>query len=126
MIDKKYHRFVKEPNRPSNLSDEWMVGKGATVNLFTDRHAYTIIGRTKKTLVLRRCHAILDKNWKPDFIPGGFAGHVTNNHEQTYSYKENEQGEIVTAYWSEKKKGFYVRKVMFVTPGRHEFYDFNF
>ena len=102
------------------------VGDGVTVTYWTDANAYTVIKRTAKTLTLQRDKAILDKNFKPDFIPGGFCAHCTNQNEQSYEYEKDENGEIVTAYWSEAKRGFYVDKSLRLIKGRHEFYDYNF
>ena len=106
--------------------DNAAIGDGVTVHFYTDAHAYTIIRRTAKTLTLRRCKATLDPNFKPNFIPGGFAGHVTNQSEQRYTYDEDENGSVRRANWSEKKHGFYVGRELSVSPGRHEFYDYNF
>lgn len=101
------------------------VGDGATVYYWTDANAYTIIKRTPQTLTLRRCKAILDPAFKPDFIPGGFFGTVVNQDEQTYTYEEDEDGQVITAHWSKKKHGFYWQG-LYVGAGRYEFYDYNF
>jgi hypothetical protein len=101
------------------------VGDGVTVNYWTDRHAYTVIKRTTKTLTLRRCKATISPSWKPEFYPGGFAGHTANNADQTYTYEEDENGSIVVVHWSEKKCGFFSGSLS-CSPGRREFYDFNF
>ncbi len=117
LIEEKYGDYFRENAQ---------VGEGATVHLWSDAHAYTIIRRTEKSLTLRRCKATLKKEFKPIFIPGGFAGTVINQYEQDYTYEEDENGEIVQAHWSQKKHGFYVKRCMYVTPGRREFYDYNF
>lgn len=101
-------------------------GDGVTVNLYTDRRAYTVISRTAKTLRIQRDKATLSKDYKPKFIPGGFAAHCTNNNDQKYDYERDPDGEIKTAYWSEVSGCFRVGGAMVVTPGRHEFYDYNF
>lgn len=102
------------------------VGEGATVHYYTDAEAYTIIARTPKTITLRRDKATLKKDYHPIRIPGGFAGHCINNEDQEYDYEEDPKGRVVTAYWSDRKKGFYVQSCLHVTPGRSEYYDFNF
>lgn len=81
--------------------DNAKVGDGATVYLWSDAHAYTIIKRTAKTLTLRRCKATLADDWKPEFIPGGFSVICTNNEDQRWNYEEDEDGEIVKAHWSD-------------------------
>lgn len=101
-------------------------GDGVTVNFYTDSHAYTVISRTAKTLRIQRDKATLAEDYKPEFIPGGFAAHCINNNAQHYDYKRDPDGDIKTAYWSETKCCFQVNGCLVVTPGRHEFYDYNF
>lgn len=104
---------------------ELEVGDGCTYHLWSDSHACTVIKRTPKTITIQRDKAIIDPNFKPDWIPGGFAAHCTNQDEQSYTYERDPKGEIVTARWSEKRGGFvYLDKI--ITVGRHEFYDYNF
>ncbi len=104
------------------------VGDGATLCLYSDRYACTVIKKTKCTLTLQRDKAIRDPNFKPEWIAGGFAGHCTNQDQQTYTYERNEKGELYVCHWSEKE-GRYRHGSdgsMKVIRGRHEFYDFNF
>lgn len=110
-----YHRYFR---------DHAEVGDGATVWLWSDAHAYTIIKRTPKTLTLRRCRASLADGWKPEFIPGGFSVICVNDADQRWQYEEDPDGQIVRAYWSDRY-GFRVDGCQ-VTPGRHEHYDYNF
>ena len=102
------------------------VGDGVTLHYYSDAEAYTIIKRTATTLTIQRDKATLDPNFKPEIIPGGFVGHCINQHEQTYTYEPDPNGRIYKAYWSEAKKGYYVSGCLHVTPGRHEYYDYNF
>lgn len=102
------------------------VGDGVTLNYYSDREAYTVIARTAKTLTIQRDVAKLDPNFKPVFIPGGFAGTVINQHEQTYAYERNENGSILKCYWSERGQRFFYNGCIGVSKGRHEFYDYNF
>lgn len=103
-------------------------GDGVTIHYYTDAHAGTVISRTKNKLVIRRDKATLDPNWKPEFIPGGFCAHCTNQSEQTYTYEPNPDGVIYTARWNDnkKRKGWYVDQSLRVSFGRREFYDYNF
>lgn len=121
----RYHDMVKSYNG-TYFRDAAEVGDGATVHYYSDSDAYTIIKRTAKTLTLRRCKAMLKPEFKPKWIPGGFVGHCTNQNEQEYDYEEDENGRTVKAYWSETKQGFYVEGCLYVTPGRREYYDYNF
>lgn len=108
---------------------EYQVGMGATVCLYTDAYACTIIKRTDKTLTLQRDTAtLLNKvnSGEADalkFSPGGFVGHTSG--KQRYSYETNPKGETYVAHWSEKK-GRFVTNIGRVSPGRNEHYDFNF
>lgn len=101
------------------------VGDGVTVHLYSDAEAYTIIKRTKNSLTLQRDKVTLKKGCKPDFIPGGFGAHCTNNEDLEYDYERDPNGSIITVRWSKKHGCFrYLNKT--VTAGRHEFYDYNF
>lgn len=102
------------------------VGDGVTICYWTDQHAGTVIHRTPQALTIRRDKAILDPDFKPDFVPGGFAGTVVNQDEQSYTYEQLDEGRTYKAHWSEKKQGFFVEGCLRVIRGRHEFYDYNF
>ena len=107
------------------MRDEIAVGDGATVCLWSDRNAYTVIKRTAKTLTLQRDRVTRDPEWKPDYIPGGFSVICLNNSEQRWLYESDPEGKVITAHWSQKKLGFYWQG-LHVIPGRCEFYDYNF
>lgn len=115
-IVESWHRMFK---------DECKVGDGATIHYYTDAHAYTIIKKTAKTLVMRRCKATLSSDFKPDFRPGGFLGTVVNQDEQSYTYEDDPEGQVIRAFWSEKE-GRYKYGPLYVSPNRHEFFDYNF
>ncbi len=101
------------------------VGDGITVNLWTDRHAYTVIRRTPKTITVQRDKTTLNPEFKPDIIVGGFAGHCTNQNEQTYTYEPDTNGSKLTLRFSEKQCAFtYLGNA--ISLGRHEFFDYNF
>lgn len=115
-IAEAYGRYFK---------DNVKVGDGATIHYWSDAHAGTVVKKTAKTLTIRQDKATLAEDWKPEFIPGGFAAHCINQNEQRWTYEPNENGCVYVAYWSEKKCGYYSHG-LHVTPGRHEFYDYNF
>lgn len=106
---------------PANVK----VGDGATMQLWSDAHAGTIVKVTKASITIQRDHAELDPNFKPEIVAGGFAGHCTNQSEQTYTYSPNPNGELVTFRWS-KKFGRYQNPTYKAYKGRNEFYDYNF
>lgn len=103
------------------------VGEGVTMHLYSDSHAGTIVKVTKATITVQRDNAIIDPNFKPKFIPGGFAGHCTNQNEQKYTYEQNPNAEMITFRWSNKYGMYRNDKIgMKVTKGRKEFYDYNY
>lgn len=115
-------RILTEVNR------EIGVGDGVTLCLYSDRHAYTVIAKTAKTITIQRDKATLDPNFKPQWEVGGFAGHCTNQDEQKWTYERNPNGEIKKCYWSERL-GRYTTggdQSIRISPGRREFYDYNF
>lgn len=131
--NKEYKTFCDIDEHIENLKDELRKaeryevkeGDGVTVHLYSDAEAFTVIKRTAKTITIQRDTAILDENFKPEFVEGGFCGHCVNQDEQTYAYKRNPNGRKITARWSEKRGAFlYLDKI--ITNGRREFYDYNF
>ena len=102
------------------------VGDGATINLYTDRHACTIVKVTKTTITVRRDKAILNPNFRPEFIVGGFAAHCTNQDEQSYTYEPDEDGDLRTFHWSKKYNQYGTPSNLTLSRGRHEYYDYNF
>lgn len=104
------------------------VGDGVTICYYSDRHACTVIARTKCSLTIQRDKAILDPNFKPEWVAGGFAGHCTNAEEQSYTYERDPNGEIYKCNWSEKNGRFQYGSdgSIRIRRGRHEYYDYNF
>lgn len=123
------------------------VGDGITELLYSDAHAYTVIGVSGngKRITVQRDKAILDPTFKPNVLPGGFAGHTTNNSEQSYSYEADSEGSMkVLSLRTEKLNPTFndgiESRTLWVTvgtatksvrgkqwiPGRHEHYDYNF
>lgn len=121
-IGEKIKDFGEHRLTPANAK----VGEGATVNLWSDKHAATIIRITKSSITVRLDKAILDPDFKPEIIPGGFAGHCTNQNEQTYKYEPDEKGTEYTFRWSKKFCRYGTPGNPTLSKGRHEFYDYNF
>ncbi|AGE60827.1 hypothetical protein I907_gp63 [Bacillus phage Eoghan] len=108
---------------PSNVQ----VGDGVTMHLHSDAHAGTVIKVTKTTVTVQRDQATLDPDFKPNHVAGGFAGHATNNDEQTYTYERNEKGDTITFRWSKKFNQYmHTQSGRKLSKGRKEFYDYNF
>lgn len=114
--------FGKRYLTPANIQ----VGDGVTVNLWSDRYAATVIKVTKNTVTVRRDKAILDPDFKPEIIPGGFVGHCINQNEQTYTYEPDKNGTIYRFHWSKKYNRYGQPGNLTLSKGRHEFYDYNF
>ena len=121
-IREKIRRFNTCYLTPANAK----LGDGATVNLWSDRHAATITRVTKCSITVRRDKAILNPNFKPEFIPGGFNAHCTNQNEQSYTYEQDENGMEYTFRWSKKYCSYGTPGNLTLSKGRHEFYDYNF
>ena len=64
--------------------------------LFTDVEPYEVIEMNAKgtRAKVRKLNAKLDPTWKPEWVPGGFAGHCTNNREQRWVFSEDPEGEV--------------------------------
>lgn len=104
------------------------VGDGCTCYLWSDSYACTVIKKTKKTITIQRDKAKLSPDFKPEWIPGGFAAHCTNAEEQSYTYERNPNGEIYVCHWSEKEGRYRTGSdgSIKIGVGRHEYYDYNF
>lgn len=118
-LEFEYH---KELNR------EIEVGDGVTMYLWSDAQACTVIAKTAKTITIQRDKAILDPNFKPEWVPGGFSAICTNSAEQEWTYERNPNGEIIKCRWSEKYGGWQTGSdgSIKIGRGRHEHYDYNF
>lgn len=125
-VEERLIEKIKEYDSTHLTPANAKVGDGATINLWSDRHACTIIKVTKTTVTVQRDTAILNPDFKPEFIPGGFVGHCINQSEQSYTYERDEQGTIETIHWSEKHQRYGRPGFTTLSKGRHEFYDYNF
>lgn len=119
---RKVNEFGRYRLTPASIK----VGDGVTVNLWSDRYAATVIKVTKSSVTVRRDKATLNPDFKPEWIPGGFAAHCTNQDEQTYTYEPDENGTEYTFRWSRKYQRYGQPGNLTLSKGRHEFYDYNF
>jgi hypothetical protein len=79
-----------------------------------------------KCLEIRAMDAKRDPTWKPEFIPGGFAGHCTNQSSQRWTYSSNEERptfriRLGKRGWKDKHGNRYV-----LADKPRKFYDYNF
>jgi len=111
-------RILAEQNR------EIEVGDGVTLHLWSDRHACTVIAKTKTTITIRRDKAIRN----PDFRPVYEGLCCINQDEQEYTYEPDPNGEVIRCRWSEKRGRYQTGSdgSMGISRGRHEYYDYNF
>lgn len=97
---------------------------------YTDVNPFEVIRHvTEKCVEVRAMDAELDRNFKPKIIPGGFAGHCTNNteREQQWIIKANPANAVrrVRLHKNGQWKDKYGNRYM---PGDapRKFYDYNF
>ena len=50
---------------------------------YSQSYPWVEVKRTKTTVTLAKVNVKRDPDWKPEILPGGFAGHCTNQHQQT-------------------------------------------
>ena len=123
---------------PQNVKypfDLFKVGDGVTMPGWSDSIAGTVISVSKngKRVVVQEDKASLDPTFKPNFIPGGFCAHCTNQQEQSYTYERNEIGALYD-FSIRKWRGRYMWTRIGSRPdggqklylGRNKFYDYNF
>ena len=81
---------------------------------------------SEKTLEIRAMKAEKDPEWKPEFVPGGFAGHCINNSEQRWIITSDDQNPIIRIRLGKKgwKDAHGRRFGLSDAPRKH--YDYNF
>jgi hypothetical protein len=115
--------------------DDAAVGDGFTITIHTDAHAYTILRRSRNTIVGRRDEATMTNPEVLRFVSGGFAAHCENTKEVKYAYRDDPCGATkkITrrvlpngrVIW--KEAGARTRSPGFVaSAGRREHYDYNY
>lgn len=99
-----------------------MVGKFVNRYLWSDVQVVGKIVDTfgKTGIVIEPYTATLDKNWKADVIPGGFAGHCVNNYSQTYDYAPSGDENI------RMRISYKFFKMYRIEQEPNHFYDYNF
>ena len=72
--------------------ETYKVGDRVHYDLGTDVFPATVVRVSEKYVTIREDKFKVDPEWKPDFIPGGFVGHVANNYEQKNIITEDPEG----------------------------------
>jgi hypothetical protein len=85
--------FIHEPSKRMLLLPK--VGMGVTLHYPNDCYPYEIVKVVSdKCLEIREMNHEPVPGWKADFHPGGFCGHISNLHEQKFTYSSNPNGRI--------------------------------
>ena len=98
-------------------------GKYWTEYGYSQSYPWVEVKRTAKTVTLAPVKTERDPDWKPEIIPGGFAGHCTNQQEQTWLYDGVSEGRTVIRL---TKNGWKRKNTKFVQDVAKYFYDYNF
>ncbi len=103
-----------------------VVGMKATLVMWSDRAPYEIVAVSKggTKITLRAMKAELDPSWKPDFHPGGFAGHTANNDSQEWIVTSDSAGRMLVAH--KGKHGWKSNLGTIALGTAQKFHDYNF
>ena len=105
-----------------------MINQYANQIGYSDVHPFEVLAVSKsgKQITIRQMHCDLDPDWQPEILPGGFAGHCVNQHEQRWVITSDETARPIKAH--KRSDGYY-----YSAWGKHRieaqprrFYDFNF
>lgn len=99
----------------------------ANMHGHSDVHPYEVVRVINpKMIEVRKMAAHRDPAFKPEFVPGGFSAHCTNQDKQTWIITQDKTNPLVKVrlrkngqWWSR-----YGRHVLADEP--RKFYDFNF
>lgn len=91
---------------------------------YSQSYPWVEIARTAKTVTLAKVVVKADPEWKPNILPGGFAGHCDNQHAQTWLFDKIDVYHTVTIRAT--KLGWSRKGVKFRENVAREFYDYNF
>lgn len=91
---------------------------------YSDSYPWVEVKRTAKTVTLRKVLVKKDPEFTPHILPGGFAGHCTNQHEQTWLFDRIDLSGTKTIRLT--KKGWALKGVRYSEGVAREFYDWNF
>jgi len=105
-------------------------GEYLTETMWSDNRAFKVVAKTAATMTLKKVKVRKNPEWKPEIIPGGFAGHCTNQNEQTWVYDGLESDTIkvrlVKSKYAGSEKLWGRKGSEFIANGAVEFYDYNF
>lgn len=73
---------------------DFEVGDKVHYRGWTDVYPCTVVKVTPKTIEVRRDKFERDPEWEMEWIEGGFAGHLVNNHQQRNIIEEDPNGAV--------------------------------
>lgn len=94
---------------------------------YSDVEPYEVVRAVSAiTLEIRAMRAERAHDWKPEIIPGGFAGHCVNQHEQRWIISSDPSAPIVRIRlgkkgWKDRHGNRYT-----LSDRPKKFYDYNF
>jgi hypothetical protein len=95
---------------------------------YSDINPYEVVRVVSdKTIEVREMDAERDPTWTPEFIPGGFSAHCTNQHSQRWIITSNPENRVVRIRLS--KNGFWKSadgRKFHLGDEPVRFYDYNF
>jgi hypothetical protein len=105
-------------------------GEYLTETLYSDNTPWKVVGRTAATLKLQEVEVDRDPAWVPNIIPGGFAGHCTNQDQQTWLYaglsSRTVTVRLVKSRFKRDEKMWGSNGRSFIANGARSKYDYNF
>lgn len=90
----------------------------------SQQYPWVEIKRTEMTVTLAKVQVKPDPDFKPDFIPGGFCAHCSNQSEQTWLF--DKISDVQTKTIRKTKRGWSHGETRFIENRAIEFYDWNF
>lgn len=99
--------------------------KYANLHLWTDVEPYEII-RYVSDVTLELRHMKSELLSKPEFIPGGFSAHCTNNSSLKYKITPDPDAEIIRARLRKDGKFHSVKGEHHLSDRPMKYYDYNF
>jgi len=113
-----------DPNPSRTLAA--VPGLGCTYCGYTDRHPYMVVEVSKsgKTATVIPLESTLCETIKPEFVPGGFCAHCTNQRELEYDLAI--PANPVKTKIRLTKRGWAMKGTPFLMGVAYKFYDYNF
>lgn len=111
--------FIHEPSKRMMLLPK--IGMGVTLCYPSDRYPYEVIKVVSlNTLDIRAMNHTPVPGWVPDFHPGGFCGHISNLHDQKFTYSSNPEGRVTRIRLN--KRGRWMHKSIPYSVGHATFF----